>query len=206
MLVLGAALGGAARPWPPARRIPRHQRPGIPRDAGTQRHAGARLLSRGPPGRRRHHPERAARRDERRPAPRADPGPVGADASGGQAAGRPRGAGDQRPHGLSRLQQGPKGLQPHRLSRFEARLLGQDPARGAAFRIIVDLDAPLPAEWVGKVGFNLELFPGILFGKSYEIGGQFGSFPRQANGPGAVTDGDYEVAPLGSRPEADRRA
>jgi endoglucanase len=68
---------------------------------------------------------------------------------------------------------------------------------GAAFRILVDLDAPLPSEWVGKVGFNLELFPGAFFGKSYEIGGQYGTFPRQANGPGTVTDGDYEVAPLG---------
>ena len=68
---------------------------------------------------------------------------------------------------------------------------------GRAFRIIVDLDEPLPAAWVGKVGFNLELFPGILFGKSYELGGQRGIFPRQANGPGAVTDGDYELAPLG---------
>ena len=72
---------------------------------------------------------------------------------------------------------------------------------GRAFRIIVDLDGPLPAEWVGKVGFNLELFPGLLFGKSYEIGGQFGSFPRQANGPGAVTDGDYELDPLGHGPK-----
>ncbi len=68
---------------------------------------------------------------------------------------------------------------------------------GRAFRIIVDLDQPLPTDWVGKVGFNLELYPGILFGKSFEIGGQFGSFPRQANGPGAVSDGDYEVAPFG---------
>jgi endoglucanase len=68
---------------------------------------------------------------------------------------------------------------------------------GRAFRILVDLDAPLPADWVGKVGFNLELYPGILFGKSYEIGDQFGSFPRQANGPGAVTGDDYEVEPLG---------
>jgi hypothetical protein len=68
---------------------------------------------------------------------------------------------------------------------------------GRAFRILVDLDTPLPADWFGKVGFNLELFPGILFGKSYEIGDQFGSFPRQANGPGEVTDGDYEVDPLG---------
>jgi endoglucanase len=82
---------------------------------------------------------------------------------------------------------------------------------GSAFRIVVDLDAPLPEEWVGKVGFNLELFPGILFGKSYEIGGQFGSFPRQANGPGAVVGGDYEVDPLGHgprltvAPESDRQ-
>ncbi|HEY1793261.1 MAG TPA: glycoside hydrolase family 9 protein [Opitutaceae bacterium] len=82
---------------------------------------------------------------------------------------------------------------------------------GRSFRIIVDLDQPLPAEWVGKVGFNLELFPGILFGKSYAIGGAVGSFPRQVNGPGLVTDGDYEVAPLGSgprltiAPESDRQ-
>jgi endoglucanase len=68
---------------------------------------------------------------------------------------------------------------------------------GRAFRIRVDLDQPLPEAWVGKVGFNLELFPGVLFGKSYQIGGETGIFSRQANGPGAVIDGDYEVAPLG---------
>ena len=71
------------------------------------------------------------------------------------------------------------------------------PAGGSAFRIFVDLDAPLPAAWVGKVGFNLELFPGSLFGKSYSFGEQFGGFPRQANGPGAMTDGDYQVESLG---------
>jgi endoglucanase len=71
---------------------------------------------------------------------------------------------------------------------------------GQAFHVLVDLEEPLPPEWVGKVGFNLELFPGILFGKSYSIGGHVGSFPRQPNGPGAVTDGDYEVAPLGAGP------
>jgi hypothetical protein len=68
---------------------------------------------------------------------------------------------------------------------------------GAAFCIIVDLDEPLPTGWIGRVGFNLELYPGTLFGKSFEIGGQFGIFPRQANGPGADTNGDYELAPLG---------
>ena len=82
---------------------------------------------------------------------------------------------------------------------------------GRSFRIIVDLDEPLPAQWVGKVGLNLELYPGILFGKSYEIGGQFGTFTRQANGPGAVVGGDYELDPLGHgmkltvAPESDRQ-
>ncbi|MEO6148505.1 MAG: glycoside hydrolase family 9 protein [Mucilaginibacter sp.] len=53
---------------------------------------------------------------------------------------------------------------------------------GKAFKIIVDLDKPLPDEWIGKVGFNFELFPGILFGKSYYMDKQFGIFPQQANG------------------------
>jgi endoglucanase len=72
---------------------------------------------------------------------------------------------------------------------------------GRSFRISVDLDQPLPPGWVGKVGFNFELFPGILFGKSFSIGDTFGIFPRQANGPGSVTEGDYEVDPLGHGPK-----
>ncbi len=55
--------------------------------------------------------------------------------------------------------------------------------QGKAFKIIVDLDEPLPAEWIGKVGFNLELFPGNLFGKSWQMDEAVGIFPRQANGP-----------------------
>ena len=30
---------------------------------------------------------------------------------------------------------------------------------GKGFKIIVDLDKPIPDEWIGKVGFNFELFP-----------------------------------------------
>ena len=56
---------------------------------------------------------------------------------------------------------------------------------GQSFKIIVDLDEPLPEAWIGKVGFNFELFPGILFGRSYYMDRQFGIFPRQANGPGS---------------------
>jgi len=70
---------------------------------------------------------------------------------------------------------------------------------GGSFRIIVDLDQPLPPEWIGKVGFNLELFPGILFGKSYYLDGQSGVFPRQDNGPGYREDQkEYQPVPLAS--------
>ena len=68
---------------------------------------------------------------------------------------------------------------------------------GKGFRIIVDLDAPLPDEWIGKVGFNFELFPGILFGKSYQMDNEFGIFPRQPNGPHFIDkDGEVQIMPL----------
>jgi hypothetical protein len=57
---------------------------------------------------------------------------------------------------------------------------------GESIRVSVDFDAPIPAEWVGKVGFNLELFPGLLFGKSYQLGDADGVFQRQPTGPGEI--------------------
>ena len=57
------------------------------------------------------------------------------------------------------------------------------PLEGNRFRISVDLDEPLPDEWVGKAGFNLELFPTHLFGKSWILDGASGIFPRQPGGP-----------------------
>lgn len=52
-----------------------------------------------------------------------------------------------------------------------------------AFRITVDLDRPVPAEWIGKVGFNLELFPTPLFGRAWTLDAAGGTFPRQPEGP-----------------------
>lgn len=63
---------------------------------------------------------------------------------------------------------------------------------GKSVRVIVDLNKALPKEWVGKVGFNIELFPGILFGKSYKADEEFGIFTRQVNGP-MYQDADREV-------------
>ncbi|MEO1010285.1 MAG: glycoside hydrolase family 9 protein [Bacteroidota bacterium] len=69
--------------------------------------------------------------------------------------------------------------------------------QGKSFKIIVDLDEPLPEEWVGQVGMNLEFFPGYLFGKSYYMDQAFGIFNRQANGPGKVDDaGNYVLEPM----------
>lgn len=68
---------------------------------------------------------------------------------------------------------------------------------GKGFKIIVDLDKPLTAEWIGKVSFNLELFPGVLFGKSYYLGKQFGIFPQQPNGPMRTDkDGQVQIEPM----------
>lgn len=66
---------------------------------------------------------------------------------------------------------------------------------GPGLRIVVDLDEPLPREWTGKVGFNLELFPADLFGRSWYLDGASGLFPPQPNGPMAP-DSDGELQPV----------
>ncbi len=65
---------------------------------------------------------------------------------------------------------------------------------GNSVRVTVDLDRPIPAEYAGKVGFNMELFPGALFGKSWLMDGQSGIFPRQPNGPTQQWDSNIDKA------------
>ena len=67
---------------------------------------------------------------------------------------------------------------------------------GKGFKIIVDLDSALPDNWIGKVGFNFELLPSVLFGKSYYMDKQFGIFPRQANTQNYIDEGETEVTPM----------
>ncbi|MFO7890556.1 MAG: glycoside hydrolase family 9 protein, partial [bacterium] len=65
------------------------------------------------------------------------------------------------------------------------------------FKIVIDLDTPLPQAWVGKVGFNLELFPGLLFGKTYFMDDHSGVFPVYPHSPvEADEEGEYEAVPL----------
>ena len=56
-------------------------------------------------------------------------------------------------------------------------------AVGKKVIVTVDLDEPLPSNWEDKVGFNLELFPGDLFGKTWYMDQVSGIFPAQPNGP-----------------------
>jgi hypothetical protein len=89
---------------------------------------------------------------------------------------------------------------------YKVRVTGE----GGSIRVTVDLDKPIPAAFVGKVGFNFELFPNDLFGKTWYLDGTSGIFPRQPDGPEYRDDtGEVQPAPLatGSRlsiaPETD---
>lgn len=65
-----------------------------------------------------------------------------------------------------------------------------------SFKISVDLEKPLPEAWIGKVGFNFELFPQHLFGQAFLMDQQTGIFPQQANGPMVEHQGEWLTAPL----------
>jgi endoglucanase len=56
-------------------------------------------------------------------------------------------------------------------------------ADGHKILISADLAQPLPSEWVGKAWFQIELFPAILFGKSWNMDNQTGFFPTDSYGP-----------------------
>lgn len=76
---------------------------------------------------------------------------------------------------------------------YHVRVLGE----GKRFRIVVDLERPLPDEWIGKVGFNLELFPGLLFGKSWYLDDKSGIFSLQPNGPMQKdSNGNWQPYPM----------
>lgn len=70
---------------------------------------------------------------------------------------------------------------------------------GKSFRIVVDIDKPLPDEWIGRIGFNIDLFPGELFGRSWYVDQQSGIFPQQLNGPRFKdAQGNFQIQPMAS--------
>ena len=69
--------------------------------------------------------------------------------------------------------------------------------QGKGILVTVDLDKPVPDFLLGKVGFNLEFYPGYLFGKPWVMDQQSGIYPQQPNAPllrvatNRGHDGDY---------------
>ena len=76
-----------------------------------------------------------------------------------------------------------KGFNPIVYPDLKLRYSIKTEAIGNSLKLTVDLEEPLPEDWVNKVGFNLEIFPGYLFGEHYIIDEITGIFPRQSNGP-----------------------
>ncbi len=65
-------------------------------------------------------------------------------------------------------------------------------AVGDHIEVTLDLDKPIPDAFIGKAGFNLEFFPGSLFGKPWIMDGQSGIYPRQANAPLETHEPNYK--------------
>lgn len=75
---------------------------------------------------------------------------------------------------------------------FEFEYIVNVSAVEEGIEVTVDLDRPIDEAFLGKLSFNLELYPGDLFGKSYICDGKTGIFPRQANGPTIKIKSNYE--------------
>ena len=76
-------------------------------------------------------------------------------------------------------------------------------AEGDSLRITVDTEGPLPEAWKDSLFFNLELFPGLLFGKNWIMDGRPGAFPRQPAGPVEGRPSEYRsgILPAENLPE-----
>ncbi len=79
---------------------------------------------------------------------------------------------------------------------------------GESLTVTVHTDRPIDERLVGKLCFNLELFPGDLFGKPWIMDERQGIFPRQPNGPTRRVKSNYPLTaslpPEANGPVADR--
>ena len=67
---------------------------------------------------------------------------------------------------------------------------------GKGFLVTVDLDTPVPDELLGRAGFNIEFFPGDLFGKPWIMDDKQGIYPQQPNSP-LLTQESYVYKSVG---------
>lgn len=85
-----------------------------------------------------------------------------------------------------------KGFNPMIYPDFQFHYQVTVKGEGEKVVVTVDLDRPVPEEYVGKLCFNMELFPGSLFGKPWIMDDKQGIFPRQPNGPTKNMPSNFE--------------
>ncbi|MBI5009927.1 MAG: glycoside hydrolase family 9 protein, partial [Bacteroidia bacterium] len=69
---------------------------------------------------------------------------------------------------------------------------------GNNIRLAVDLDKPLPKEWENKLTFEMEFYPPLYRGKTYQIGEAYGYIPHQTLGSKFKdADGTFRPVPMG---------
>ena len=72
-------------------------------------------------------------------------------------------------------------------------------------QVKVFFDEAVPERYAGKLFFNMELYPGILFGEPWIMDDDMGTFPRQPNGPVMQRESNYKNT-LETEPLPDARA
>lgn len=87
-----------------------------------------------------------------------------------------------------------KGFNPIIYNDFEFEYRVELTADGESVLVQVDLDREIPEKYVGKLCFNLELYPGELFGKPWIMDDTQGVFPRQPNGPVFKRESNFKNA------------
>ncbi|WP_218031438.1 glycoside hydrolase family 9 protein [Paenibacillus kobensis] len=95
-----------------------------------------------------------------------------------------------------------KGFNPMIYPDFEFNYKVVVKGDGTSVNVTVDLDRPIPDKYVGKICFNLELFPGALFGKPWIMDNKQGIFPEQPNGPVLSLPSNYSHPGNFSQPDA----
>ena len=95
-----------------------------------------------------------------------------------------------------------KGFNPMIYPDFEFNYKVIVKGEGTSVNVTVDLDRPIPDKFVGKICFNLELFPGALFGKPWIMDNRSGIFPEQPNGPVLSLPSNYSHTGNFSEPDA----
>lgn len=95
-----------------------------------------------------------------------------------------------------------KGFNPMIYPDFEFQYKVIVKGEGNSVSVTVDLDRPIPDKYVGKISFNLELFPGALFGKPWIMDNKHGIFPEQPNGPVLSQPSNHSHAGQFGEPDA----